>query len=90
MSTPYTAEQLQSAYDRAYADVRKEYEEDLPALFESLVDKFKVSIEMTDYWVGRTDEASALLVESLPYLPDDLRSQVEKFLRMPPCKGAAQ
>lgn len=32
MTTPYTAEQLQAAYDRAYADVRREYAEDLPAL----------------------------------------------------------
>ena len=31
-SAIYTAEQLQAAYDRAYADVRKEYAEDLPAL----------------------------------------------------------
>lgn len=29
---PYTGEQLQAAYDRAYADVRREYTEDLPAL----------------------------------------------------------
>lgn len=36
MTTDYTAEQLQAAYDRAYADVRKEYAEDLPALLASV------------------------------------------------------
>ena len=36
MSTPYTAEQLQAAYDRAYADVRREYAEDLPALLATV------------------------------------------------------
>lgn len=86
MTTDYTAEQPQAAYDRAYADVRKEYAEDLPAMLLSLADKFNVAVEMTGYWIGRSDEASALLVEALPYLPADLRSQAEKFLRRPPCK----
>lgn len=31
-SANYTAEQLQAAYDRAHADVRKEYAEDLPRI----------------------------------------------------------
>jgi hypothetical protein len=31
-SANYTTEQLQAAYDRAYADVRKEYAEDLPKI----------------------------------------------------------
>lgn len=36
MTADYTATQLQAAYDRAYADVRKEYAEDLPALLASV------------------------------------------------------
>lgn len=89
MTTPYTAEQLQAAYDRAYADVRKEYRYDLPAMLKNLADKFKVSVEMLEYWVSRSDDASVLLVEALPYLPPDLRAKTEQFLRRPPSKDAS-
>jgi hypothetical protein len=84
--TTHADEQPQAAYDRAYADMRKEYTEDLPALFASLAGKFCESVEMTSYWIGRSDQASALLVEALPYLPENLKLQAERFLRHLPQK----
>jgi hypothetical protein len=83
MTTSYTAEQLQAAYDRAYADVRREYAEDLPKI---LADAGCKSVEDL-VWkcekyerLLRAVEHSALRSPNMG-IPDSLLSQIQETIR---------
>ncbi len=82
MSTPYTAEQLQAAYDRAYADVRREYAEDLPRI---LADAGVNAVEE----LARKCEKYERILKAVRHsarrapnmgIPDSLLSQIEVVL----------